>query len=81
MALVGAGVTVQSASASASEDTGARVLSVSAAGSLSASLQRDLGGGAAGAFYDASARKLVVNVVDEAAAKRVRAAGGEARIV
>ncbi|MFF4602196.1 S1 family peptidase [Streptomyces sp. NPDC001339] len=37
--------------------------------------------GTAGAFYDARAGKLVVNVVDEAAARTVRAKGAEARIV
>ncbi|MEV7382166.1 S1 family peptidase [Streptomyces lydicus] len=37
--------------------------------------------GTAGAFYDAKARKLVVNVVSEAAAKAVRAKGAEVRLV
>ncbi|MGD3107473.1 S1 family peptidase [Streptomyces sp. YGL11-2] len=37
--------------------------------------------GAAGAYYDAQAQKLVVNVVDQAAAKTVRAKGAEARLV
>ncbi|QHC26835.1 trypsin-like serine protease [Streptomyces sp. GS7] len=37
--------------------------------------------GTAGAYYDAQARKLVVNVVDQAAAKTVRAKGAEARLV
>ncbi|MFG2136947.1 S1 family peptidase [Streptomyces sp. NPDC048650] len=37
--------------------------------------------GTAGAYYDARAKKLVVNVVDEAAAKVVRAKGAQARLV
>ncbi|AJT68049.1 Streptogrisin-D [Streptomyces lydicus] len=37
--------------------------------------------GTAGAYYDAQAKKLVVNVVSETAAKAVRAKGAEARLV
>ncbi|GAU66304.1 putative peptidase [Streptomyces sp. NBRC 110611] len=44
-------------------------------------LASQLDPGTAGAFYDARAGKLVVNVVDEAAARTVRAKGAEARIV
>ncbi|MEU6487197.1 S1 family peptidase [Streptomyces sp. NPDC046887] len=82
-ALLGAGLTIQTANAS--QDPGAeakpRPLSVAAAGSLASKLESKLGAEAAGAFYDASAKKLVVNVVDQAGADAVRAAGGEARIV
>ena len=35
----------------------------------------------AGAFYDAKAKKLVVNVVNKAAAEPSREAGAEARVV
>ncbi|MFD9815004.1 S1 family peptidase [Streptomyces sp. NPDC059080] len=37
--------------------------------------------GTAGSYYDAQAKKLVVNVVDDAAATSVRAQGAEARMV
>ncbi|MFD8548270.1 S1 family peptidase [Streptomyces sp. NPDC059649] len=37
--------------------------------------------GTAGAYYDAQAKKLVVNVLSETAAKAVRAKGAEARLV
>ncbi|MEU1126651.1 S1 family peptidase [Streptomyces sp. NPDC005899] len=82
IALVAAGVTFQSANAS--DDVPhftVRTLTASAAGNLATTLDRSLGGDAAGAYYDADAKHLVVNVVDEAAAERVRQAGGKARIV
>ncbi|MFI7103133.1 S1 family peptidase [Streptomyces sp. NPDC050161] len=37
--------------------------------------------GTAGSYYDAQAKKLVVNVVDESAAQAVQAKGAEARLV
>ncbi|AXK35545.1 S1 family peptidase [Streptomyces armeniacus] len=37
--------------------------------------------GDAGAYYDAKAKKLVVNVVDEAAKSKVESAGAEAKVV
>ncbi|MFF8832762.1 S1 family peptidase [Streptomyces sp. NPDC015131] len=82
VALLGAGVTLQTANAS--EEPGgstAKTLSAPAAQSLATTLDKTLGGDAAGAYYDASAKNLVVNVVDEAAAEAVREAGGKARIV
>ncbi|MFJ4964988.1 Streptogrisin-D precursor [Streptomyces sp. ADI96-02] len=82
LTLVAAGFTFQTANAS--DDVPqftARTLSADAAGKLSASLDRKLGADAAGTYYDAEAKTLVVNVVDEAAAEQVRQAGGKARIV
>lgn len=82
VALVAAGMTFQSANAN--DDVPqftARTLDAVAAGKLATGLGRDLGTDAAGAYYDATARNLVVNVVDEAAAERVRQAGGRARVV
>ncbi|MFJ8648148.1 S1 family peptidase [Streptomyces sp. NPDC093546] len=78
VALLGAGITFQTANAS---DAEVRPLSVTAAGNLASTLTERLGGDAAGAYYDAKSRTLVVNVVDEAAADTVREAGGEARVV
>ncbi|MFI1396480.1 S1 family peptidase [Streptomyces sp. NPDC020681] len=81
-ALVAAGVTFQSANASDNtEQFAAKSLSVAAAGNLATTLTQDLGADAAGTYYDADAKALVVNVVDEAAAESVRKAGGKARIV
>ncbi|MER5276293.1 S1 family peptidase [Streptomyces sp. NPDC002809] len=82
VALVAAGVTFQSANAS--EDVPqftARTLDAVAAGKLATGLGKDLGTDAAGAYYDASSKHLVMNVVDEAAAEQVRQAGGTARVV
>jgi streptogrisin D len=56
-------------------------LSAAEAGRTAAALTADLKGGAAGAYYDAEAKKLVVNVLDQAAADQVREAGAEARVV
>lgn len=82
VALVAAGATFQSANAS--DDVPqftARTLDAVAAGKLAAGLGKDLGTDAAGAYYDATAKNLVMNVVDEAAAEQVRQAGGKARVV
>ncbi|MEU9092069.1 S1 family peptidase [Streptomyces sp. NPDC048428] len=82
VALVAAGVTFQSANAS--DDVPqftARTLDAVAAGKLATGLGKDLGTDAAGAYYDASSKNLVMNVVDEAAAEQVRQAGGKARVV
>ncbi|MFE1309913.1 S1 family peptidase [Streptomyces sp. NPDC058755] len=82
-ALVAAGVTFQTANASepAKSAPKARVLSVPAAGKLASALVEDLGSDAAGSYYDARTKSLVVNVLDATAAKSVRAAGAKARIV
>ncbi|MEU8028544.1 S1 family peptidase [Streptomyces sp. NPDC049099] len=82
-ALVAAGVTLQNANASepAKSAPQARVLSAPAAGNLASTLLKNLGSGAAGSYYDARARSLVVNVLDQGAAKAVEAAGAKARLV
>ncbi|KOU65578.1 streptogrisin [Streptomyces sp. MMG1533] len=81
-ALVAAGVTFQTANASEPANTPEpQVLSVLAAGKLASTLGQDLGTDAAGTFYDAKTKSLVVNVLDEAAAKTVEQAGAQARIV
>ncbi|MBL1086221.1 S1 family peptidase [Streptomyces actinomycinicus] len=82
-ALVAAGVTLQSANASepAKAAPQLRVLSAPAAGKLAAGLTGDLGAGAAGSYYDARTKNLVVNVLDQGAARTVEAAGAKARIV
>ena len=81
-ALVAAGVTFQSANASEVTKTAEpKALSVLTAGKIASTLDRDLGADVAGTYYDAKAKNLVVNVLDEAAAKAVESAGARARIV
>ncbi|MER6126172.1 S1 family peptidase [Streptomyces sp. NPDC001795] len=81
-ALIAAGVTFQNANASEAPKTEApQTLSVTAAGKLASTLGKDLGADAAGTYYDAKTKQLVVNVLDEAAAKTVRTAGARARVV
>ncbi|GGY00240.1 S1 family peptidase [Streptomyces anandii] len=81
-ALVAAGLTFQSANASEpAKPPTARVLSAPAAGKLASTLLKDLGADAAGTYYDARDRSLVVNVLDESAAKAVESAGARARVV
>lgn len=82
VALVAAGVTFQTANASDDvPQITARTLTANAAGNLATTLDKTLGGDTAGAYYDAKAKNLVVNVLDEAAAEQVRQAGGKARVV
>ncbi|MER7901198.1 S1 family peptidase [Streptomyces sp. NPDC096046] len=81
-ALVAAGVTFQTANASETPEASApRALSVTAAGKLASALAEDLGGDAAGTYYDTKSKSLVVNVLDEAAAQAVEKAGAKARVV
>ncbi|MEU9345695.1 S1 family peptidase [Streptomyces sp. NPDC048278] len=81
-ALVAAGVTFQSANASEPAKSAApRILSAPAAGKLASTLAADLGTDAAGTYYDARSKNLVVNVLDGTAAKAVEAAGAKARVV
>ncbi|MFJ3673036.1 S1 family peptidase [Streptomyces sp. NPDC090106] len=81
-ALVAAGVTFQSANASEPVRSSApKTLSALAAGNLASTLGEQLGGDAAGTYYDAKSKSLVVNVLDEAAASVVEKAGAEARVV
>ncbi|MFE6177580.1 S1 family peptidase [Streptomyces sp. NPDC056464] len=81
-ALVAAGVTLQSANASETPEASApKTLSISAAGKLASTLAKDLGGDAAGTYYDTQTKNLVVNVLDDDAADAVEAAGATARVV
>ncbi|MGW3953876.1 S1 family peptidase [Streptomyces sp. NPDC004752] len=81
-ALVTAGLSFQTANASESAETAApSLLSAPAAGKLASTLVHELGGDNAGSYYDAKSRHLVVNVLDESAARAVEAAGAKARIV
>ena len=82
LGLVAAGVTFQTANASDGVPRfTVKTLDARSAGNLAATLDKALGGDTAGAYYDAEARNLVVNVIDEAAAEQVRQAGGKARLV
>ncbi|MEU8351708.1 S1 family peptidase [Streptomyces lycii] len=67
--------------AAAAPEPSPAALSPVAAGKLSATIAAQLGDDAAGAYYEAETQKLVVNVLNESAANRVRRAGAEARIV
>ncbi|MFF7450826.1 MULTISPECIES: alpha-lytic protease prodomain-containing protein [unclassified Streptomyces] len=81
-ALVAAGVTLQTANASEPEKSPEpKVLSALAAGNLASTLDKELGADAAGTYYDAKSKALVVNVLDEAAASVVEEAGARARVV
>ncbi|MFD5746927.1 S1 family peptidase [Streptomyces sp. NPDC127033] len=82
IALIAAGFTLQNANAS--EETPqftVKELTAKTAGTLGSALGRDLGDAAAGSYYDAKTKALVVNVVDEKDAESVREAGGKARLV
>ncbi|MFC7993711.1 S1 family peptidase [Streptomyces pilosus] len=81
-ALAAGAVTFQTANASeVPADAEPRTLSVQAAGKLASTLARDLGADAAGTYYDAKSKSLVVNVLDEDAAETVESAGARARVV
>ncbi|MDX2676335.1 S1 family peptidase [Streptomyces sp. NY05-11A] len=81
-ALVAAGVSFQTANAGEPAKTPhPATLSVLAAGELASTLGEALGVDAAGTYYDAQSKSLVVNVLDESAAKTVEAAGAKARLV
>ncbi|MFG2891759.1 S1 family peptidase [Streptomyces sp. NPDC048248] len=69
-------ITLANANATPATPTVAKLTSAAAT-----TLASHLKTGTAGAFYDAKAKKLVVNVVNETAAKAVRAKGAEARLV
>ncbi|MBB4893464.1 streptogrisin D [Streptomyces olivoverticillatus] len=74
VALTTASLTLQSADAAAP-------MSAVQAGQLAQRIGADRTVEPAGSYYDAAAHKLVVDVLDRAAAAKVRAAGAEARIV
>ncbi|TWF88511.1 S1 family peptidase [Streptomyces capillispiralis] len=81
-ALAAGAVTFQTANASeAPADSAPRTLSITAAGKLASTLAQDLGADAAGTYYDAKSKALVVNVLDETAAEAVESAGARARVV
>ncbi|QLH20860.1 S1 family peptidase [Streptomyces sp. Rer75] len=80
MALAAAALTLQNANAAPAEPQ-PHTLSVNSAGKLANTLTSALKTDAAGTYYDAKAKKLVVNVVNKAAAERVRDAGAEAKVV
>jgi streptogrisin D len=75
-----AGSLTWSASASQEAAPSLKTLSNASASKLASKITSDVKGHA-GSFYDAKAKKLVVNVTDDAAAKRVEAAGAEAKVV
>lgn len=83
LAVITATVTLQSANAQEpTEQPTVKTLSAPAAGSLGRALTAELGPStAAGSYYDARAKALVVNVVQKKAAQTIREAGGRARIV
>ncbi|MEV4441521.1 S1 family peptidase [Streptomyces sp. NPDC049577] len=79
LALATASLTLQSADAAPAPRP--NHLTGTQAAALSRQIAADLATGTAGSYYDAAARKLVVDVVDRATAARVRAAGAEPRTV
>ncbi|QEV59066.1 S1 family peptidase [Streptomyces spectabilis] len=82
VALIGAAVTFQTANASDDTPTPTPdTLSVAQAGKLASSLDRELGADAAGTYYDAQAKQLVVNVLDKDAVRTAESAGAKARVV
>lgn len=82
VALIGAAVTFQTANASENTPTPKPdTLSIAKAGKLASSLDKELGADAAGTYYDARAKNLVVNVLDDGARKAVESAGAKARLV
>ncbi|MGH3326175.1 MAG: S1 family peptidase, partial [Streptomyces sp.] len=87
VAIAGAGVAALVAgtltlSANASEESAPTLKSLTStsATKLASKLTSDLKGDA-GSYYDAKAKKLVVNVTDQAAKKQVEAAGAQAKLV
>lgn len=86
MAVAGASVTVLVAgaltlsNANAADAPAADTLSQTAATTLAQDLVADIKGDG-GAYYDADAKKLVVNVVNDAAKAKVEKAGAEAKVV
>ncbi|MGP4003893.1 S1 family peptidase [Streptomyces sp. 8N706] len=80
-AAVAAALTLQNADASPAPAPSPELLSAPAATKLASQVASDLGADTAGSYYDTEAKKLVVNVVDKAAADKVRAKGAVAKIV
>jgi streptogrisin D len=81
LAVMAAGIALQPANAGTeSAWAAAKPLSVQAAGNLVSTLDRKLGTELVGAYYDAEADALVVNVADEQAAEAVRRTGERSRV-
>ncbi|WP_432109013.1 S1 family peptidase [Streptomyces sp. AA1529] len=78
-ALAAGALTVTTANA-APEASSVKTLSAGSASELASKLTSDIKGDA-GAYYDAQAKQLVVNVTDDAAKEKVEAAGARARVV
>jgi len=79
-ALVAGSLTWTSANAAEESTPSLKTLSSTSASKLASTLTSDIKGDA-GSYYDAKAKKLVVNVTDQAAKKQVEAAGAEAKVV
>ncbi|NJQ02619.1 S1 family peptidase [Streptomyces zingiberis] len=80
-ALVGAAVLLPHANASDDKEATPRTFAGPAAAQVGTALADDLGGDAAGWFFDNESRRLVMNVLNDEAAEAARARGAEARIV
>ncbi|MFF4695210.1 S1 family peptidase [Streptomyces chattanoogensis] len=81
VALITAAIALQSAYAAPAMDPDPQSPSATVAAQRAKELDSSLGEARAGSYYDAEHHKLVVNVTNEAAAAKVRAAGAEAKIV
>lgn len=79
-ALVAGSLTVANANAAEPQPSPQTLTSV-AASELASTLTSQLSQDAAGAYYDAGSKQLVVNVVDESAAEAVEKQGAVARVV
>jgi streptogrisin D len=80
-ALVAGSLTLSTANAAEESQPTLKSLSSLSATKLATKLTTDLKGSEAGSYYDAKAKKLVVNVTDQAAKKTVEAAGAQAKVV
>lgn len=80
-ALAGAAVLLPNADASPETTPDTRAFSQQQAADTGGTLTGELGRDAAGWFYEADTKQLVVNVLDEQAAERVRASGAQPREV
>ncbi|MGO4420080.1 S1 family peptidase, partial [Streptomyces sp. MCAF7] len=80
-ALAGAAVLLPNANASPDKSAEAKTFSSQAAVKLATGLASDLGGNAAGWYYQGDTKQLVMNVLNEDAANDVQAKGAVAKIV
>ncbi|GAB2617315.1 S1 family peptidase [Streptomyces capparidis] len=80
-AIVAAAILLPNANASADKEAGPKAFTSFQAARLGSAVAADLGDDAAGWYYDGESDRLVVNVLDEAAADRVEAEGAVARVV